>query len=69
MRAVIYDAFGELPEVRDIAPPVCPPHGALIRVEATGVCRSDWHAWLGHDNDVTVPHLSLIHISEPTRPY
>ncbi|MDT4975732.1 MAG: hypothetical protein QOG98_1490, partial [Pseudonocardiales bacterium] len=36
MRAVIYDAFGELPEVRDIAPPVCPPHGALIRVEATG---------------------------------
>jgi D-arabinose 1-dehydrogenase-like Zn-dependent alcohol dehydrogenase len=57
MRAVIYDAFGELPEVRDIAPPVCPPHGALIRVEATGVCRSDWHAWLGHDNDVTVPHV------------
>jgi alcohol dehydrogenase len=57
MRAVVYDAFGELPEVRDIAPPVCPPHGALIRVEATGVCRSDWHAWLGHDDDVTLPHV------------
>ena len=21
----------------------------LVRVEATGVCRSDWHAWRGHD--------------------
>jgi D-arabinose 1-dehydrogenase-like Zn-dependent alcohol dehydrogenase len=57
MRAVVYDAFGELPEVRDMAPPVCPPHGALIRVEATGVCRSDWHAWLGHDDEVTLPHV------------
>jgi len=57
MRAVVYDAFGELPEVRDIAPPVFPPHGALIRVEATGVCRSDWHAWMGHDDDVTLPHV------------
>ncbi|MEP7019007.1 MAG: zinc-dependent alcohol dehydrogenase family protein [Pseudonocardiales bacterium] len=57
MRAVVYDAFGELPEVRDIAPPLCPPDGALIRVEATGVCRSDWHAWLGHDADVTLPHV------------
>jgi D-arabinose 1-dehydrogenase-like Zn-dependent alcohol dehydrogenase len=57
MRAMVYDAFGELPEVRDIAPPACPPHGAIIRVEATGVCRSDWHAWLGHDDDVTLPHV------------
>jgi alcohol dehydrogenase len=57
MRAVVYDTFGELPEVRYIEPPVCPPHGALIRVEATGVCRSDWHAWLGHDDDVTLPHV------------
>ena len=57
MWAVVYDAFGALPEVRDIAPPECPPHGALIRVEATGVCRSDWHAWMGHDADVTLPHV------------
>jgi len=57
MRAVVYDAFGELPEVRDIAAPLCPPHGALIRVVTTGVCRSDWHAWLGHDGDVRPPHV------------
>jgi alcohol dehydrogenase len=29
--------------------PPCPADGALVRVEATGVCRSDWHAWRGHD--------------------
>jgi alcohol dehydrogenase len=57
MRAVVYDAFGRLPELRDVAPPVCPPDGALIRVEATGVCRSDWHAWLGHDDTVRPPHV------------
>jgi alcohol dehydrogenase len=57
MRAVVYDAFGERPEVREVEAPACPPHGALIRVEATGVCRSDWHGWMGHDADITVPHI------------
>jgi alcohol dehydrogenase len=28
-----------------------------VAVEATGVCRSDWHAWQGHDPDVTLPHV------------
>ncbi|HEX3336851.1 MAG TPA: zinc-dependent alcohol dehydrogenase family protein [Jatrophihabitans sp.] len=56
MRALVYDAFGELPEVRDVPKPACPPHGAVIRVEATGVCRSDWHGWLGHDPDIVLPH-------------
>jgi D-arabinose 1-dehydrogenase-like Zn-dependent alcohol dehydrogenase len=57
MRAVVYDAFGARPEVRDLPMPACPPDGAVIRVEATGVCRSDWHGWLGHDPDITVPHV------------
>nr|WP_156607656.1 alcohol dehydrogenase catalytic domain-containing protein [Auraticoccus cholistanensis] len=29
--------------------PRCPADGVVVRVEATGVCRSDWHAWRGHD--------------------
>jgi alcohol dehydrogenase len=32
-------------------------HGVVVAVEATGVCRSDWHAWQGHDPDVTLPHV------------
>src|SRR4051794_16114535 len=49
MRAVVYDEPGAAPEVRDVPEPDCPDDGVLVRVEATGVCRSDWHAWIGHD--------------------
>lgn len=49
MRAVVYDAPGQYPELRMVADPVCPPHGVVVEVRATGVCRSDWHAWMGHD--------------------
>jgi alcohol dehydrogenase len=57
MRAVLYTEFGEMPAVRDVADPVCSPDGAVIRVEATGLCRSDWHGWRGNDPDITVPHV------------
>lgn len=49
MRAVSYAAYAEPPAVMDVADPSCPQDGVVIRVRATGVCRSDWHAWLGHD--------------------
>lgn len=58
MRAVQFDAFGETPYVTDRAMPVAPADGAVIRVEATGLCRSDWHGWMGHDPDIaTLPHV------------
>ena len=57
MRAVLFTDFGAMPSVRDVPDPVCPPDGAIIRVEATGLCRSDWHGWRGHDPDITVPHV------------
>ncbi len=38
--------------------PVPASHGAVIRVRATGLCRSDWHGWQGHDPDITsFPHV------------
>ena len=57
MRAVIFDEFGARPEVRDVRDPVPPSGGAVIRVEATGLCRSDWHGWQGHDPDIRLPHV------------
>ncbi|MEU8201136.1 alcohol dehydrogenase catalytic domain-containing protein [Streptosporangium sp. NPDC049046] len=58
MRAVLFDAFGADPEVREVPAPEPPPGGAVIRVEATGLCRSDWHGWQGHDPDIRVlPHV------------
>lgn len=57
MRAVIFDEFGAAPQVRDVPDPVPPPGGAVVRVAATGLCRSDWHGWRGHDPDITLPHV------------
>ena len=57
MRAVRFDAFGETPYVDDIDMPEPPADGAVIRVVATGLCRSDWHGWQGHDPDISaLPH-------------
>ncbi|WP_326641399.1 alcohol dehydrogenase catalytic domain-containing protein [Streptosporangium sp. NBC_01755] len=57
MRAVVFDEFGADLEVREVPAPEPPPGGAVIRVEATGLCRSDWHGWQGHDPDIQVPHV------------
>jgi len=57
MRAVVVDRFGGPLRVAELPAPACPPHGAVVRVEATGVCRSDWHAWQGHDDGVSLPHV------------
>ncbi|MFV8053229.1 zinc-dependent alcohol dehydrogenase family protein [Mycobacterium sp. 48b] len=54
MRAVMYSRVGELPEVVEVDDPGCPDDGVVVEVAATGVCRSDWHAWRGHD-PVTLP--------------
>ncbi|MEX5260760.1 alcohol dehydrogenase catalytic domain-containing protein [Kocuria sp. CPCC 205263] len=56
MRAVVIDAVRGRPEVRDVAEPTAPPDGVVVRVEATGLCRSDWHAWVGHD-EIALPHV------------
>ncbi|MFE5687481.1 zinc-dependent alcohol dehydrogenase family protein [Streptomyces sp. NPDC056512] len=57
MRAVVFEKFGERAEVREVPDPVPAPHGVVVRVEATGLCRSDWHGWMGHDPDVRLPHV------------
>jgi alcohol dehydrogenase len=57
MRAVVVEAFRAPPRVVDVPDPHPPAHGVVVAVAATGVCRSDWHAWQGHDPDVTLPHV------------
>jgi alcohol dehydrogenase len=57
MRALLTSSFGAAPRLADVPEPVCPPHGVVVRVEATGLCRSDWHALMGHDPDVVLPHV------------
>ncbi|WP_327695053.1 zinc-dependent alcohol dehydrogenase family protein [Streptomyces sp. NBC_00459] len=57
MRAVVFERYGEPAEVREVPDPVPAPHGVVVRVEATGLCRSDWHGWMGHDPDIALPHV------------
>ncbi len=56
MRAVVYDGYGRFPRIREVTDPVAPDGGVVVRVSATGVCRSDWHAWMGHD-PVNLPQV------------
>ena len=56
MKAVVYSRYGVTPELRQVADPARPADGVVIAVAATGVCRSDWHAWQGHD-PVVLPHI------------
>jgi alcohol dehydrogenase len=57
MRAVIYREFAKLPAIEDVADPAPKAHGVVLRVKATGLCRSDWHGWMGHDPDIRLPHV------------
>ncbi len=57
MRAAIYRAFQGDIAVETVPDPDCPPDGVVLRVEANGVCRSDWHGWMGHDPDIRLPHV------------
>jgi alcohol dehydrogenase len=56
VRAVVLDAVGAQPDVRDVPEPTAPDRGVVVQVRATGMCRSDWHAWAGHD-EVVFPHV------------
>ena len=57
MKAVLYDAFSAPPRIERVPDPTPEAHGVVVKVMATGVCRSDWHGWLGHDPDIRLPHV------------
>jgi D-arabinose 1-dehydrogenase-like Zn-dependent alcohol dehydrogenase len=56
VRAVVHESYGGPLAVTEVPEPECPEGGAVLAVRATGVCRSDWHAWQGHD-PVALPHV------------
>jgi len=57
MRAALYRRFGGPITIEDVPAPMPLPDGVVVRVMATGVCRSDWHGWRGHDAAIALPHV------------
>ncbi len=57
MKAAIYEAYQGPITIQNVADPTPQKHGVIISVKATGMCRSDWHGWMGHDMDIELPHV------------
>ena len=57
MKAAVYDTFNGAIEIRQVDDPVVSDTDAIIEVKASGICRSDWHGWKGHDPDIRLPHV------------
>src|SRR5579885_1897987 len=47
MKALVMEAVGRPMEVKEMPQPTLRPDGAIVRVEGSGICRSDWHLWMG----------------------
>lgn len=57
MKAALYEAFGQPLRIQSVPDPAPVDDAVVVRVKACGICRSDWHGWMGHDPDVRVPHV------------
>lgn len=57
MKAVYFEKFQGDVEIRDVSEPTVSAESVIVKVEATGLCRSDWHGWMGHDPDIVLPHV------------
>ncbi len=57
MKAALFEEFGQSIKIQNVPDPTPHNDGVVIRVQANGICRSDWHGWMGHDSDVHLPHI------------
>lgn len=58
MRAAVVRDFNEDLSIETIEDPSCPENGVVLEVAACGVCRSDFHGWVGGHPKVT--HGSIL---------
>ncbi|MDH4018698.1 MAG: zinc-dependent alcohol dehydrogenase family protein [Xanthomonadales bacterium] len=57
MRAVIFEEFQQPLSIQTVPDPIPDSEGVVLRVMAAGLCRSDWHGWMGHDPEIALPHV------------
>lgn len=47
MRAAVLADYNQPLRIEDVGMPACPEDGVVLKVLACGICRSDWHGWVG----------------------
>jgi alcohol dehydrogenase len=57
LRAFCDDQSCELHVIATLADPSPTPSCVVLEVEATGLCRSDWHGWIVHDSPIRLRHV------------
>ncbi len=57
MKAALYSKFQGPITIEQLPDPTPVKDGVVLKTEATGLCRSDWHGWMGHDSDIELPHV------------
>ena len=57
MKAALYREFAGPITIEDVPMPEPSETGVVIEVRAAGICRSDWHGWMGNDADIRLPHV------------
>jgi alcohol dehydrogenase len=57
MKAAVYEVFQEPLTIRKLPDPTASHGGVVLKVKACGICRSDWHGWMGNDPDIKLPHV------------
>jgi alcohol dehydrogenase len=57
MQAAVYREFKGSIVIETVPDPTPTNNAVVIRVEATGLCLSDWHGWMGNDADIKLPHI------------
>ena len=57
MKSIQFTEFQGPLSVVEVGMPEVEVDGVVVKVEATGLCRSDWHGWMGHDSDIKLPHV------------
>jgi alcohol dehydrogenase len=57
MKAALYHEFQKPLTIETVQDPACPADGIILETRANGVCRSDWHGWMGHDPMIKLPHV------------
>ena len=57
VKAVYYEQFRGPIGLKEVVDPIAGENSVVIKVEASGLCLSDWHGWMGHDPDIKLPHV------------